>query len=315
MSCNALARVDGTIAPPAALIRAPARRAEPAGSEPGIGAGIGAPVDFAVIGAMRAGTTLLHDILSRHPAIGMARMKETDYFIPSRNHARGPEWYRGQFRPDCRIRGDVSPNYTKARDFPGVPELMARIVPGIRLVYLVRDPVRRAMSQYRHSWLMGGIRETPVEIAGTPEYVSILEASCYARQLDGYLRHFRQDQILVVDLDDLLSAPQPALDRILAHVGAAPMAVPDLGSLNRSDELARVPGPLLRLAHGPLRPVLTAALGGRARGQLRRMLAWGPRRAPPEFPAALEERMRDELAGDAARLRRMTGQGFARWSV
>ncbi|SMO91284.1 sulfotransferase [Paracoccus laeviglucosivorans] len=54
-------------------------------------------VDFIVIGTMRAGTTLLHDILARHPQISMARMKETDYFIAEKNYPRGNDWYVSQF--------------------------------------------------------------------------------------------------------------------------------------------------------------------------------------------------------------------------
>ena len=55
--------------------------------------------------------------------------------------------------------------------------------------------------------------------------------------------------------------------------------------------------------------------GPALRGRLRRLLARGPARVAPAFPELLLQRMRDDLAEDAQRLRQMTGQEFARWSI
>lgn len=272
-------------------------------------------VDFIVIGAMRAGTTLLHDILSRHPQIGMARMKETDYFIASKNLPRGDAWYISQFSDDRPIRGEVSPNYTKLRDFPGVPERIHRACPDVRLIYVLRDPLQRAVSQYDHSWNMGELRETPAEMAGGHEYRSILDASSYARQLAAYHDYFPPAQILIVDFEQFIADPQPQIDAILHHIGAAPMTVPAMAQQNGNDELRRVPKPLLRLTQSRLRPLLTAAIGPRLRGRLRRLLARGPVRNAPAFPDSLRQAMHAELTPDVTRLRQMTGQEFRRWSI
>lgn len=272
-------------------------------------------VDFIVIGAMRAGTTMLHDLLSGHPQISMARMKETDFFVAEKNLPRGTGWYGAQFDPARPIRGEISPNYAKAMDFPGVPERIFEHCPGVRLVYVLRDPVARAVSQYAHSWNMGELSDTPEQMARGPEYPRILDASRYARQIDNYLRLFDPGQLLVVDFDALLADPQGQVDRILAHVGAEPMVVPPPARQNGNDELSRVPKPLLRLTQSRLRPLLTAVAGPALRGRLRRLLARGPARVAPAFPELLLQRMRDDLAEDAQRLRQMTGQEFARWSI
>ena len=58
---------------------------------------ISGPVDFVIVGAMRAGTTTLHALLADHPQISMSRDKETDFFIAERNHSRGLGWYEAQF--------------------------------------------------------------------------------------------------------------------------------------------------------------------------------------------------------------------------
>ena len=271
-------------------------------------------VDFIVIGAMRAGTTLLHDVLSRHPQISMARMKETDFFIPEKNNARGNDWYIRQFQEDFPIRGEISPNYSKTRDFPGVAQRIAAACPDARLIYMLRDPVRRAVSQYEHSWNMGEIQETPEALAGGHEYFSILDASSYARQLDEYLRYFPASQILVIDFESFLAEPQRTLSAILDHIGATPMDAPPMTRQNGNDELQRVPKSVLRLTQGRLRPLLTTLLGPKLRGAARRLLARGPKRDSPAFPVALLQRVREDLEQDTARLRQMTGQEFAAWS-
>lgn len=285
------------------------------GNLPLVAVNLRAEVDFIVIGAMRAGTTLLHHVLSGHPDIALARMKESDFFIAEKNYPRGIEWYRSQFQIEKPIRGEISPNYSKARDFAGVAQRIRQHCPDVRLVYVVRDPVARAVSQYGHSWNMGELRETPEQLLDTHEYFSIMDASSYARQLQEYRRFFAPEQILLLDFEAFIADPQPQLDRLLAHLGAAPMPLPPMLRQNGNDELSRVPKPLLRLAQGRLRPLLTALVGPRMRGRLRRLLARGPQRHPPAFPEAMLARMRADLAADTGELRRMTGQEFARWSI
>ncbi|WP_299842393.1 sulfotransferase [uncultured Paracoccus sp.] len=274
-----------------------------------------APVDFIVLGAMRAGTTTLHGLLSRHPAISMARDKETDYFIAEKNWPQGADWYRQQFDPARALWGEASPNYAKGRDFPGVPERVARHAPKARLIYLVRDPLRRAVSQYGHSWTMGLLDMPPGDLPDSHEYLSLIDASCYARQLDLWRAHFDGGQMLIVDFDALIADPQGQIDRVLAHIGAAPMQIDALNRENGGGELSRVPRGVLKLAHGPLRPVLTGLFGHRSRAAIRRLLARGPERRPPAFPEALLARMRTDLAEDAAQFRAMTGMEQAHWSV
>ncbi|MTH64470.1 sulfotransferase family protein [Paracoccus shanxieyensis] len=273
-------------------------------------------VDFIVIGAMRAGTTMLQDILEKHPQISMARVKETDYFIAEKNYARGPDWYRGQFDTTRALRGEVSPNYAKARDFPGVPQRIFRDCPDARLIYVLRDPVKRAVSQYLHSWNMGEVTETPAQMAGGHEYFSIMDTSNYAAQLDAYLQYFDRSQILVIEFESLISAPQVHLDAILAHIGASPMQMPGMDRQNANDELERVPMAVLKLSQGRLRPLLTRLISPALRRRLRQMLArLGSARVAPCFPEPMLVTMRSELAPEVSRLRKMTGQEFSKWSI
>lgn len=271
--------------------------------------------DFIIIGAMKCGTTSLYRYLLANPAVDMSRDKEPDFFVAEKNWDRGLAWYSDQFTHPDRCRGEASPNYSKCRDFPGVPARIAATCPEARLIYIVRDPVKRAESQFRHSFIMGTLAPDLESFAESHEYAHILDASRYARQLDAYLAHFPKKSILVLDFDELVRAPQEVMDRVAGHIGVAPAPVEDKGARNDSSELSRVPAPVLRFAQSRLGRSVADLVSRDTRDRIRGMLARGRSRQAPEFPPELLARMRADLAEDAARFREMTGLPFSHWSV
>ncbi|MCB1349722.1 MAG: sulfotransferase, partial [Maritimibacter sp.] len=182
-------------------------------------------------------------------------------------------------------------------------------------IYVVRDPVDRAVSQYRHSYILGDLDGDLNGFAGSHEYEHILDASRYAAQLDAYRALFPDDAILVLDFDELVRAPQAVMDRICAHIGVPAAPFSELGAQNDSRELSRIPAPVLRFAQSPLGRRIAGLVPRAGRDRVRRGLARGPARTPPEFPRELLARIGDELRPDAARFREMTGLPFAGWSV
>lgn len=270
--------------------------------------------DFIVIGSMKSGTTTLYRYLAAHPDIGMSRDKETDYFVGEKNFGRGPAWYAAQFAPGPRLHGEASPNYTKVDDFPGVPERIKAHNPDVKLIFMVRDPVDRFVSQYRHSWTMGDVRDDPEAMAGTDEYRHILDTSRYARQFEAYLAEFERDRILVVDFDRFVGETDAAMAEIHAFLGVAHRPVAQ-GSFNDNSEVARVPAVVLRFAQSPLGRLFTHVVSRENRDRVRRLLARGKARQPPAFPPALRARVRDDLRADVARFRTLAGHPFAHWSL
>lgn len=272
--------------------------------------------DFIVIGAMKSGTTTLYRHLADHPGISMSKDKETDFFVAEKNWTRGLAWYSSQFSRNRDLkRGEASPNYTKCRDFGGVAARMAELCPAARLIYVVRDPVERAESQFRHGFIMGKLAPDLAGFADSRDYAHIMDASHYARQLDAYLTHFPKDAILVVDFDTLVQQPQVAMDQITAHIGVAPQPISHAAAHNDSGELSRVPAPILRLAQSRTGRAMADLVSRGARDRIRALLAQGNPRAAPRFPEALLARMRQDLAPDAARFRQMTAMQFPQWKV
>src|SRR5262245_15946864 len=106
--------------------------------------------NFLVIGAQRAGTTLLHRILDLHPAVYMPyRRKEVHYF--DWYYDRGPEWYSRFFPTGAEARryraiGEATPDYLfDAR----APQRIRALLTDCRFVLSLRNPVDRAFSWYR----------------------------------------------------------------------------------------------------------------------------------------------------------------------
>lgn len=268
--------------------------------------------DFVIIGAMRCGTTTLYRHLLQHPKIGMSRDKETDYFVSEK---RDPDWYAGQFCSSKARLGEASPNYTKADVFPGVPARMQAECPEVRLIYVVRDPVARAVSQYRHCWAMGTIQLQPEVFANSAEYTHVINTSRYAFQLKAFQDAFDSERLLVIDFDDLVKSPEAAMAEICRHIGVQPQRLPQPGLHNDAAELSRIPVWALKFSQSPVGRLLNRWMGRSARDRARRLLAQGASRHPPPFPAHILNRIRDDLREDAQQFRDITGKPFRHWSV
>src|SRR5215213_6497402 len=106
--------------------------------------------DFVVIGTQKGGTSFFYRLLTKHPLVKQAAVKEIHFF--DKQFAQGPGWYRRCFSEGGRvvgqrtITGEASPSYLFN---PHVPERMVRIVPKARLIALLRNPVDRAYSHYQ----------------------------------------------------------------------------------------------------------------------------------------------------------------------
>jgi hypothetical protein len=177
-----------------------------------------------VIGAMKCGTSALHQYLSLHPDVFMSHEKELDFFIADRNWTKGVGWYESMFPSEAAVRGESSPDYTNYPTLPGVPEKMHAIVPDAKLIYMVRDPVERIVSQYIHNrWT--GIETRPLSEALTSTNGSRMDDTRYIRrskyfmQLQQYLPYFSKSNMLVLTQEDLFQRRQATLQRIFRFLG------------------------------------------------------------------------------------------------
>lgn len=116
---------------------------------------------FLIIGAARSGTTSLYSYLVEHPRVVAAAKKELHFF--DLRFPNGPAWYRDQFpslSPDT-ITGEASPYYLFHSH---VPKRVFKLLPHVKLIVLLRNPVDRAYSHYYHA-VKHGIETLPFERA------------------------------------------------------------------------------------------------------------------------------------------------------
>jgi hypothetical protein len=273
--------------------------------------------NFFIVGAAKAGTTSLYHYLNQHPDIFLAEAKELHFFCDP--DCRG--WlslYQEQFPVDAKIRGEASTLYTRSPAIPGVAARMAGLVPDARLVYLVRDPVQRALASWREERFHVTERRSAAAAFAHPEdpHNPYVAASRYAEQLSELLEHFPADQVLVLDQAELAASADTVVGRVIDFLGLDPHPIDTSSRFNEGGgkvEYGRVghrlrfsaPARMIRRAPLPVRRALTAP----AHVLLRRPIA------APELPPELMDRMRAVLAPDAERLRAMTGLELAHWSV
>jgi hypothetical protein len=194
--------------------------------------------DFLVIGAQKSGTTSLYDYLAAHPAIVPAMGKGVHYF--EEHYTRGLGWYRSRFpfRTGAKLSGEATPAYLF---YPTVPERVARDLPTVKLIAVLRNPADRAYSHYQHE-RASGVEELPLAAALSAEgdrlrgeearvrkdvtYVSfpLLHYSyrtrgLYAEQIERWLRVVPRERLLILQAERLFADPAIVMNEVTSFLG------------------------------------------------------------------------------------------------
>ncbi len=202
--------------------------------------------DFLIVGAQRAGTTTLYRVLTDHPQVARpTQSKGLGYFDV--RYDSGPRWYRGQFPLSWRARRkhgrDVVTFETSGYYLfhPLAAERIARDLPGIRVVVLVREPVERAYSAHRHEHARGFETESfeqaldleeerlagEVErVIADPSYVSFhhrhhayLARSRYSEQIDRFIDLLGPERVCILDAGAFFEDPAAEFERLRSWLG------------------------------------------------------------------------------------------------
>lgn len=272
---------------------------------------------FVLVGAMKCGTTSLHQYLGAHPDICVSDPKEPNFFL--QRNEKGLDWYKRCFPEEgAEAYGEASTNYTKYPTFRGVPERMHALLPEAKLLYLVRDPVERALSHYAHNRAAG--RESrPVDEAFRPVDEShYLQTSRYHAQIARFLDYYPRERLLIVESERLRSDRASVLRSVFEFLGVTP----EVDAAAFDDEY--------HTTSGKLRPGVSVFLQETALG--RTLTSVGRALLPdpviekglsvvrsdverPTLSDATRDAVRTYLQEDVARLRALAGTEFASWSL
>ncbi len=178
--------------------------------------------DFLGIGAARAGTTWLHFNLAAHPEITMPVTKEQRFW--NANLSRGVNAYSRAFAhaPQDHRVGEITPAY-------GIMDawrvrLMAQVMPNVRLVHLMRNPVERAWS---HLAMWARNRNLSPSDLSHEQIVEVLTSEpctlngMYSDVHRTFSEAFSREQLFVGFYEDLQERPHELLEEIFAHIGVS----------------------------------------------------------------------------------------------
>lgn len=215
-----------------------------------------------IVGAMKSGTTSLHQALSRHPEIFMSENKEPGYFVQELNWNKGENWYLSFFAgaKDQKFIGESSTHYSKLPNYQGVCERIYQFNKEAKIIYIMRNPIERAISHYWHNIHLSSLL---IDERFIPEKRSIMKAleeepdfinfSNYALQLKPYQSAFGTRNVFAVTFEKLVNQTNDVLNKLFNWLGL--MSVGDsfyLPSVNvRGSDITQIRGHgiLHRLRH------------------------------------------------------------------
>ena len=211
--------------------------------------------DFLIIGASKSGTTSLWNYIAQHPNVfpNYKGKKEIQYFDQkiNKNFPQGSNknlrWYKAHFptREDLSKKtneinatkvlvGEATPGYLF---HPLSPPQIKTLMPNVKLIVLLRNPIKRAFSHYQHEYRVGrenlsfeeAVKAECSRISGSYEkimsqknffcpeyhYHSYLERGKYYEQLVRWYNYFPKDRFLIIKSEELFENPEAVYKKVL----------------------------------------------------------------------------------------------------
>lgn len=175
--------------------------------------------DFIVIGAMKCGTSTLQAQLSAQQGVFMSTPKEPNFFSDDDVFARGADWYGALFLEASAgaLTGEASTHYTKLPTYPHTVSRMRAALPDLKLIYMIRDPVTRAVSHYIHEWTeRRADRDAEVAFRSNSDFV---DYGRYGMQITPFIETYGADNVLLTSLEAIKLAPDAEFARIAKFLG------------------------------------------------------------------------------------------------
>ena len=199
--------------------------------------------DFLIVGAAKSGTSSLYNYLIKHPCVIPALRKEVHYF--GRNFDKKILWYKSFF-PTIIFKyingfiykrevltGEASTYYMF---HPHAPKRIFSIIPNVKIIILLRNPVNRAFSHYQNLLRRGIIKLPFVEVIKkeldnshleknkmlrdenyNSEFFRIysnLARGVYIQQIRNLRKYFHEKQILIIKSENFFDNPDKILRKV-----------------------------------------------------------------------------------------------------
>lgn len=289
--------------------------------------------NFLIIGAAKGGTTSLYHYLDQHPQIYMSPVKEPRFFalegeelnfqnpdkaINQTSITSLSEYYKlfGDVTDETAV-GEASPLYLYSSK---AVERIAHYVPDAKLIAVLRNPVDRAYSCYKHLIALepfsfaDALKEEENRIQKNWAHLwHYQRAGYYYEQLKRYFERFDKAQIRVYLFDNLKNRPLEVVQDTLSFLEVDPSFVPDLAYKNVSNN-PKVKF-LQNILNGKnsvrssLKQVLPSPLRTSAASRIR---SWNSKDFPP-IEHDVRARLTEGYKEDILNLQQLIGQDLSHW--
>ncbi len=173
-------------------------------------------VNLFLIGARKCATTSLAACLNMHEDICVASNKEPEYFSKDSTYrSDNLSKYHSLFDATCTWKCDASTIYS-AQEYTSenVASNIYNYNPDARILYIVRNPFDRIISNYTMAYNRKYTRKTFNESLYHPDK-NLIVLSQYYHQISPYLELFPKDQILIIFYYDFIDDQERSIHGIL----------------------------------------------------------------------------------------------------
>lgn len=215
--------------------------------------------DFIIVGAMKSGTTSLHNILSSHPGIYIPEqeihffdiddfIQHPDFFLYSSGKWYYPQlqqelekylsWYKSFFSTakDVQIIGEDSTTYLASSN---APKRIVNLIPDVKIIIMLRDPASRTYSHYWHLLRTGraiyNFEDSLRLMPGT-----LIQRSLYKKQVENYLNYFSRQNINFILFEEFIQKIQKTVDDACNFLDLSPNSI-NIDQFNTHYNPARIP--------------------------------------------------------------------------
>ena len=195
--------------------------------------------NFLVVGAQKSGTTSLHEYLSAHPDVYLPLQKETHFFLHEKYYDRGIKFYEEEYfsaRTHEPLIGEVDPDYMYSEQV--LPRIVRHLdLDALKIVFIFRNPVERAFSQYLMEYRRGREPLSFHEAVETESSrirqghmenlrCSYVSRGYYLRQVERFLEYIDRSQMLFLLSEDLKTDALRCMREVYHFLGVSEEFVP-----------------------------------------------------------------------------------------
>lgn len=233
-------------------------------------------VDFMILGAQKCGTTSLASQLAEHPSICFCKTKEPGYFNQVDDWQAGIQAYHSLYAPkEGQLCAEASTMYTFLPEWQGTHSRLFAYNPNLKLIYIMRQPVERVISNYSHDLVRGFAKALPEEVVfKDPAYIN---RTRYAVQIRPYLELFPRENVLLLVFEEYVADQPRALSQIASFLSIPAGAFGSVGIVDKHKSVGQT-----YLGN----PVVRALVGSSAFQAVR-----------PHLPASIRQPIKRRLGG------------------